>query len=74
MARKVAKKSPKIIVMIKENQYTTIADFEKELGIGHTTVKKILRELQENGFISRIGPDKGGKWQVIDKNIESLNS
>lgn len=67
-------KAQKIIVMIKENQYTTIADFEKELGIGHTTVKKILRELQENGFISRIGPDKGGKWQVIDKNIESLNS
>ena len=29
--------------------------------------KKILKNLREQGFIRRIGPDKGGHWEIINE-------
>ena len=51
--------------MISDDNNTTIAAMEKLLGIGHTTIKKYLKELQDEGIIKRIGPDKGGHWSVL---------
>ena len=59
------KKAETIVSMINQNQGVTISDFENELGVGHTTVKKILKEMQAEGFIRRDGPDKGGHWIVL---------
>ena len=42
----------------------TIAKLELLLGIGHTTVKKMLAEMQNEGFIRHVGPDKGGHWEI----------
>jgi len=41
---------------------------EEELNLGHTTLKKILREMQNENIIRRVGPDKGGHWEVIEQN------
>jgi ATP-dependent DNA helicase RecG len=30
-------------------------------------VKKHLRNLKQQGFLKRIGPDKGGHWEVVDR-------
>lgn len=58
-------KAEAIIRMINQNQGVTISDFENELGVGHTTIKKIIKAMQAEGFIRRIGPDKGGHWIVL---------
>ena len=42
-----------------------IAKLEEILEIGHTTVKKILSKMQAEGYIRRVGADKGGHWEIV---------
>jgi len=37
------------------------------IGIIRRTVAKHIKSLQEKGIIKRIGPDKGGHWEVVEK-------
>ena len=57
----------KIIMAIKENPKITRAELQNITGLSESGVKKILRQLQQKGLLSRIGPDKGGHWEIIDK-------
>ena len=56
-----------IIDVLEKDQTITIAKLEALLGLGHTTLKKILREMQNENLIRRVGPDKGGHWEVIEQ-------
>ncbi len=66
MARKCPENAQKILDIISTDKSTTIAKLEIELNLGHTTLKKILREMQNENIIRRIGPDNGGHWEVIE--------
>ena len=55
----------KIIQAMANDQFVTITELENLLAVGHTTVKKMLQEMQKEGYIRRIGPDKGGYWQIV---------
>ena len=55
----------RIIEIISNDKSTSIAKLEVELKLGHTTLKKILREMQNENIIRRVGPDKGGYWEVV---------
>ena len=57
----------KIIMAIKENPKINRAELLNITGLSESGVKKILRQLQQKGLLSRIGPDKGGHWEIIDK-------
>ena len=61
------KSDQKIIMAIKENPKITRAELQNITGLSESGVKKILRQLQQKGLLSRIGPDKGGHWEIIDK-------
>ena len=39
----------------------------KDLGINRSAIQKHLANLKSAGRLRRIGPDKGGHWEVIDK-------
>lgn len=43
----------------------TIAKLETLLSLGHTTIKKMLSEMQNEGYIRRVGADKGGYWEIV---------
>ena len=58
-------KCQQIYDAIRLDSNITIAKLELLLGTGHTTVKKMLTEMQNEGFIRHIGPDKGGYWKVL---------
>lgn len=53
------------IQAIEDNNMVTIAHLESTLGVGHTTIKNILREMQNEQYVRRVGPDKGGHWEVL---------
>jgi ATP-dependent DNA helicase RecG len=36
----------------------------KEVGISTTAIYKNLSKLKRKGVIRRVGPDKGGHWEV----------
>lgn len=61
------KSSEKILRLISENRYITAEELARELGITQRAVEKNLANLKRNGRIDRIGPDKGGHWEIIRK-------
>jgi len=56
----------KIIEILKRNPSFTQKQLAEELSVGYTTIREYITKLRKKGAISRIGPDKGGYWQVND--------
>ena len=58
------KSSEKILSLISENPSITTADLADRIGISTRAVEKHLANLKAKGRLLRIGPDKGGHWEV----------
>ena len=59
------KSSQKIIDLISDNMNITIEELATELNISSRAVKKQLAKLKQEGVICRVGPDKGGHWEIV---------
>jgi len=59
------KSTQKILDLIRENPYVTTQEMADSIGIIRRTIAKHIRSLQDKGIIKRIGPDKGGHWEVV---------
>ncbi|MDO8575397.1 MAG: ATP-binding protein [bacterium] len=62
---KLGENQEKIIDLMKNNRNITIPELSLKLDISTTAVENNLAKLKEKGLIMRIGPDKGGYWEVI---------
>ena len=60
------KSTQKILDLICENPYVTTQEMADSIGIIRRTIAKHIKSLQDKGIIKRIGPDKGGHWEVIE--------
>ena len=54
-----------IVDGIESNAKSTIPDLMGLTGLSRNGVKKALDRLKSAGIIRRVGPDKGGHWEVI---------
>ena len=54
----------KIIGLIKENRYVTCKEMAKIIGITEGGIKYHLNKMRKDMLIERIGPAKGGHWQI----------
>ena len=59
------KSDQKILKFISQNSFTTIAEIVQAIGLSESGVKKQLKQLQSKGVLKRIGPDKGGHWEIV---------
>lgn len=66
---KVTGKSRIIIDHFKTNPKTTIPELMQVLSMSDAGVRKILRLMKKDGFIRRVGPNKGGHWEVVEENL-----
>lgn len=66
-SEKTKKSSEKILEIINMNPYVTTYGLMEVLGLSQRMIEKHLRKLREQGLIRRIGPDKGGHWEVVEK-------
>jgi ATP-dependent DNA helicase RecG len=55
-----------MIEILRENRGISRQGMAKSLAINPSAVQKHLAKLKAAGFIKRIGPDKGGYWQIIE--------
>ncbi|MCR5394487.1 MAG: Fic family protein [Bacteroidales bacterium] len=62
------KKDEAIVSLISYNPQITTSQMADSLGINRSALSKHLKRMQSENVIRRIGPDKGGHWEVIDKN------
>ena len=58
------KSSEKILNMLHEDPELATRDVSTLLGISTRAVEKQLQKLKEQGRLRRLGPDKGGRWEV----------
>lgn len=55
-----------IIAGIRQNPKVSAAEIAMQIGISSRAVEKRIKALRENGMIRRVGPDKGGHWEIIE--------
>ena len=56
-----------ILEEIGKNTYITAQQLSDILGISLRKTKENLSKLKERGIIRRVGPDKGGHWEIIEQ-------
>jgi ATP-dependent DNA helicase RecG len=59
------KSSVKILEAIRENNTVTAVELSQHLGLTLRAVEKQLAKMKLDGVLRRVGPDKGGYWEVI---------
>lgn len=64
---KKLKSRERIIVLLSQDNTLSAAALAERIGITPKAVEKHIARLKADGVIKRIGPDKGGHWQVIKK-------
>lgn len=66
VADKVTDKSEnKILDLISQNPSVTIPEMMQKLSMSDSGIRKILRKLQQEGRVARIGANKNGHWKII---------
>ena len=58
------KSSEKVLMLINKNPKTTATEIAKILAITPRAVEKVIAGLKAAGKLKRIGPAKGGYWEV----------
>lgn len=64
------KTSEKILSLIQANSEITIQELSAILDKTTRAIEMQLNKLKERGKITRIGPDKGGHWEVVKRDGE----
>jgi len=64
-AKAVEKTVEKILAIIKEKPRITQKELSEETGLSRRGIEWNLQKLRNEGIIKRIGPDKGGYWEII---------
>ena len=60
------KSSEKIIALITHNKNITISEMAKKLNISTRAVEKQIAKLKKEAKIRRVGPDRGGYWEIVE--------
>jgi len=64
---KALEKTPeKILSLIESNPEISIAELGKCLGKSASAIERAIRKLKSQGKLKRIGPDRGGYWEVTE--------
>ena len=60
------KSTVKILEAIKANKNVSAKEISQALGISLRAVGKHLSKLKESGHLRRIGPARGGYWEIVE--------
>ena len=53
------------MALLAENPNLTLPEVAGKLGKSHSAVHRACAKLIEQGRLKRVGPDKGGHWEVL---------
>ena len=62
---KLNKNQKRIVTEIKKNNFITQKELSKIVGITEKNIRNNIAKLKNLNIIKRIGPAKGGHWEVI---------
>lgn len=55
----------KILESIRANPFVGTQEMSEVIGVERSTVARAIAKLERDGVLRRVGPDKGGHWEVI---------
>ncbi|MFA5000462.1 MAG: ATP-binding protein [Patescibacteria group bacterium] len=67
VGEKLSDNQRKIIELIKKNSNISIVDLAKSVGIAEKNIEENLKKLKSRDIVKRIGPAKGGHWEIIER-------
>ena len=56
----------RIYLKMKQQRNCTYDSLARDVGVTRETVRVSIASLVKHGLIRRVGPDKGGHWEVVD--------
>ena len=59
------KTSKIIIVLISDDPYVTTSKMADMIGVDRRNIARNIKKLQVLGVVRRVGPDKGGFWEIL---------
>ena len=60
------KTTQKIVEQMRSNPTISIEELAELCGLTRDGINYNIRNLKNKGIIKRIGPDKGGHWEVVE--------
>ena len=66
-AEATQKTTQKIVELMRSNPMVSIEKLAETCGITRDGINYHIKNLKKKGVVKRIGGDKGGHWEVIDK-------
>lgn len=54
-----------ILKLIKQDAHITVEQLAEIIGITRRTILKKINKLKNKNRVKRVGPDKGGHWEVL---------
>ena len=67
VGEKLTENQEKIIHLISLNKWISIKELSEEVGIAEKNIENNLSKLKIKGLLKRMGPDKGGHWEILEK-------
>ena len=64
---KLGENQKSILALIQENKNITIPELSEKISINSTATENNIAKLKEKGLLKRVGPDKGGHWEILKK-------
>ena len=66
--QKTLQKTPqKILAAIRANPSVGTQEMADMIGVERSTVARAIAKLKRDGILRRVGPDKGGHWEVVER-------
>ncbi|MDD3042334.1 MAG: winged helix-turn-helix transcriptional regulator [Methanosarcinaceae archaeon] len=56
----------KILFLVQNHPAISKTELANQLGINPSVVQKNLNTLKKKGFLKRVGPARGGHWEIIE--------
>ena len=56
----------KIITLLSQDNSLSAAALAERIGITSKAVEKHIAKMKAEGILKRVGPDKGGHWQIME--------
>ncbi len=67
LGEKLGENQIKILTIIDSNPKISIPEIAEKIGISTTAIENNLKKIKEKGLLKRIGPAKGGYWEIVEK-------
>ncbi len=60
--------------MLQQQPDASIRALAEQSGLSQASVRHHLRSMQADNMLRRVGPDKGGYWEVISDSVNNSPS